>query len=47
MPLDRLGEYLCFLGEFLGVVFTKVLVRGWRLVEGENVVCGLELGNGD
>lgn len=45
VPLDSWWEERRLLGEFLGVVFAKVLVREWRLVEGLDVVCWLELGH--
>lgn len=35
------------MSEFLRVVFAKVTVGGGRLVEGEDVIGGLELGYGD
>jgi hypothetical protein len=48
VPADGAREELGFLEEFLNVVFAKVCVeRGWRLVEGEDVVCGFQLGDGD
>jgi hypothetical protein len=48
VPADRAREELGFLEEFLDVVFAKVCVqvRG-RLVEGEDVICGFELRDGD
>lgn len=45
VPLDGWWEERRLLGEFLGVVFAKVRVRERRLVEGLDVVCGLEFGH--
>jgi hypothetical protein len=48
VPADRAWEERGLLEEFLDVVLTKVRVRGvWGLVEGEDVVCGFEFGDGD
>lgn len=49
VPCDGGGEEGCLLREFLGVVFTEVRDerRGGVLVEGEDVVGGLQLGDGD
>jgi hypothetical protein len=41
VPVDGPGQQLCLLGQFLGVVFAKVGVRGGFIVEGEDVVCWL------
>lgn len=46
MPLNGTGQELSLLGELLSVVFAKVQVLGRCLVEGENVICRLELGDG-
>jgi hypothetical protein len=48
VPADRAREERGLLEELLDVVFAKVRVGGIRgLVEGENVVCGFEFGDGD
>jgi hypothetical protein len=48
VPADGAGEELGFFEEFLDVVFAKVRVYGrGGLVEGEDVVCGFQLGDGD
>lgn len=47
VPVDGGGEEGSFLGELLGVVFAEVGVGGGRVVEGEDVVCWFELGDGD
>lgn len=47
MPSYGAGEELRFLEELLDVVFAEVVVDGvGRLVEGEDVGGGLELGDG-
>jgi hypothetical protein len=48
MPADGAREDLGFLEEFLDVVFAEVgLQRVRLLVQGEDVVGGLQLGDGD
>jgi hypothetical protein len=48
VPADGAREQLGLVEELLDVVFAKVRVQGVRgLVEGEDIVCGLELGDGD
>lgn len=45
MPFYGRGEKLGFLEEFLLVVLAEMEVRCGGLVEGEYVVCGLQLGD--
>lgn len=48
MPADGAWEYLGFLEKFLDVVLAEVsLQRVWSLVQGEDVVGGLQLRDGD
>lgn len=48
MPVDGAGQEFGFFEQFLDVVFAKVgLERVGGLVEGEDVVGGFELGDGD
>jgi hypothetical protein len=48
VPADRAREERRLLEELLDVVFAKVRVCGvWGLVQGEDVVCGLEFGDGN
>lgn len=47
MPSYRAWEEFGFLKEFLDIVFAEVCLKGvGGLVEGEDVVCGLEFGDG-
>ena len=47
MPTDGARQEEGFLLQFLLVIFAEVDVGGGRGVEGEDVGCGLELGDGD
>jgi hypothetical protein len=47
VPLNGPGEQVGLLTQFLGIVLAKVAMGGGGLVEGENVVCWLQLGYGD
>ena len=47
MPVDGLWEENGFGEQFLEVVFAEVEVRVWGGVQGEDVVCGFEFGDGD
>ena len=47
VPLDGAGKQGSFLAQFLGVILAKVRLRRGRLVEGQDVVCRLQLGDGD
>ena len=47
MPADGGREQAGLLEEFLEVVFAEVEVGGWGVVEGEDVGCGFEFGDGD
>jgi hypothetical protein len=47
MPSYRAREELRFLKKFLDVVFTKMCMGGTRgLVQSEDIICGLEFGDG-
>ena len=47
VPLDGARQQVGLLAQLLGVVLAKVGVAGGILVQGEDVVGGLELGHGD
>jgi hypothetical protein len=48
VPADGAGEELGFLKEFLDIVFAEVcMYRRCGLVQGEDVVCGFQFGDGD
>lgn len=47
VPVDRPRQDFGLLGEFLGVVLAEVGVGRFALVNSEDVICWLELGDGD
>ena len=47
MPLDGPGQHICLLAQLLGIVLPEVELLSRCLVEGHDVIDGLQFGDGD